>query len=119
MRATLLNYGLRPVGAALELGGRLGRSASSAAADAAGRTALAGLDALLGWQYTDEAIRRILASPVTDRAVGSALSGPLVDAVARDVARYAVLERIADELLAGMPSSRRWLVRRRRTCRGA
>ncbi|HEU0024847.1 MAG TPA: hypothetical protein VFQ12_09465 [Thermoleophilaceae bacterium] len=100
MRATVLSYGLRPAGAALRLGNRLARDASSAAADAAGRTVLAGLDALLGWRYTDEAVARVLASPVADRAVGSALSGPLVDAVARDVARYAVLERVVDELLA-------------------
>jgi hypothetical protein len=30
-----------------------------AGVDAAGRMALAGLDALLAWRYTDEAIRRI------------------------------------------------------------
>ena len=45
-----------------------------AGADVAGRLALAGLDALLAWRYTDEAIRRVLASPVVDRAVGHALS---------------------------------------------
>jgi hypothetical protein len=71
-----------------------------AAADAAGRIGLAGLDAVLGWRYTDEAVKRVLSSPVADRAVGHALSGPLVGAVARDVARYAVLERVVDELVA-------------------
>jgi hypothetical protein len=89
VRAPLLSHGLR-----------LGRKASSAAADAAGRAALAGLDALLDWRYTDEAVRRVLSSPAADRAVGHALSGPLVDAMARDVARYAVLGRVADELIA-------------------
>jgi hypothetical protein len=79
----------------------LGLRPARASADAAGRMALKGLDALLAWRYTDEAVRRMLASPVVDRAVGHALSGPLVDAVARDIARYAVLERVADELLAG------------------
>ena len=99
VRETLLTYGLRPAAAALEIGGRLGRSASSAALDAAGSTALAGLDAVLGWRYTDEAIRRVLASPLAERTVDSALSGPLVEAVARDVARHAVMERVVDELL--------------------
>src|SRR3954471_541038 len=89
MRVPLLTQGLN-----------LGRRASSAAADAAGRAALAGLDALLDWRYTDEAVKRVLSSPVADRAVGHALRGPLVDAIARDVARYAVLERVADELVA-------------------
>jgi hypothetical protein len=82
---SLLSQGLRP---------------ARAAADAAGRVGLAGLDAVLGWHYTDEAVKRILSSPVADRAVGHALSGPLVDSVARDIARYAVLERLVDELLA-------------------
>jgi len=89
IRAPLLSQGLR-----------LGRRASSAAVDAAGRAALVGLDALLDWRYTDEAVRRVLSSPAADRAVGHALRGPLVDAMARDVARYAVLERVTGELAA-------------------
>ena len=32
--------------------------------------------------------------------MGAALRGPLVDAIARDIARYAVVERVVDELLA-------------------
>src|SRR5436190_20117099 len=75
----------------------LARTTTSAVTDAAGRAALAGLDALLQWEVTDEAVKRVLASPVADRAVGHALRGPLVDAIARDIARYAVFERIADE----------------------
>jgi hypothetical protein len=83
----------------LDEGLRLGRRATSAATDTAGRAALAGLDALLDWRYTDEAVERVLASPVANRAVGHALRGPLVDAIARDLTRYAVLERVADELV--------------------
>jgi hypothetical protein len=82
----LASQGLRPV---------------RAAADGAGRMALAGLDAVLGWRYTEEAIRRVLDSPVAGRTVEHALGGPLVDAVARDLVRYAVLERVVDELAAG------------------
>ncbi|HEY1357387.1 MAG TPA: hypothetical protein VGF21_03690 [Thermoleophilaceae bacterium] len=78
----------------------LGRRVSSAAADAVGRAGLAGLDALLEWRYTDEAVKRVLASPVADHAVGHALRGPLVDAVARDLAQSAVLESPAMERLA-------------------
>lgn len=94
---SLLSQGLSGVSGAVSLGSRLGR----VAADAAGRTTLAGLDVLLEWRYTDEAVRRVLASPVADRAISHVLSGPLVDAVARDVARYAVLERVMNELAAG------------------
>jgi hypothetical protein len=97
----LVGDSVRSARAAVELGIRLGRSASATAVDVAGRTALVGLDALLGWRYTDEAARRVLASPAADRAVDRALEGPLVEAVARGVARHAVMERVADELLAG------------------
>src|SRR5215208_6546128 len=81
----LLDYGLRPARAAVGLGGR---------------AMLVGVDTLLGWRYTDEAMQRVLESPAAERAVGHALRGPLVDAVARDLVRYAVLERVADEVLA-------------------
>jgi hypothetical protein len=94
-----LSYGLGPVRDAATLGGRVGRAVSASVADAAGRTALAGLDAVLDWTYTDEAVRRVLASALADRAIGHAFRGPLVDAAARDVVRYAVLERVADHLL--------------------
>ena len=47
----------------------LARRASSVATDTAGRAALAGLDAVLNWRYTDEAVERVLASPAADRAV--------------------------------------------------
>jgi hypothetical protein len=98
---TLVGDSVRSARAAVEVGVRLGRSASAAAVDAAGRTALVGLDALLGWRYTDEAARRVLDSPAADRAVDHALEGPLVEAVAHGFARHAVMERVADELLAG------------------
>src|SRR3954447_23847971 len=84
----------------LSQGVSVGRRASSAAAEAAVRAALAGLDAVLEWRYTDEAVQRVLSSPVADRAVGHALRGPLIDAIARDVAPYAVLARLPDELVA-------------------
>lgn len=51
------------------IGEGLVRGALTTAADTAGRAGLAGLDALLGWRYTDEAIRRVLASPAADHAV--------------------------------------------------
>jgi len=69
----------------------------SRATDLAGRAILTGLDAVLEWRYTDEVVRRVLSSPVADRAVGHALRGPLVDAIARDLTRYGVVERVTDE----------------------
>ena len=76
------------------------------AADLAGRVVLAALDAVLESRYTDEALRRILASPVAERAIGYALEGSLPDAVARDVARHAVLERFTDEVVASQALER-------------
>jgi hypothetical protein len=69
----------------------------STAADTVGRVGLTVLDAALEWRYTDEAVQRLLASPMIDRAVAHALRGPLVEAIARDLTRYAVVERVADE----------------------
>src|SRR5688500_5644101 len=96
-----LEYGLRPVRGGLALATQATRFASAAAADAAGRIALAGLDTMLDWHYTDEALRRALASPAADHAVAHVLRGPLVDAVARDVTRYRVVDRLADGGYAG------------------
>ena len=73
------------------IGSRLVRGVVGTAADAAGRTALAGLDALLAWRYTDEAIRRVLASRVADHAVVQ---------VTDVVTEREILERVLDRLLA-------------------
>jgi hypothetical protein len=73
---------VRPLGAAVALGGTARRRARSALSDAIGQAALASLDGLMAWEFTD-------------RAVSTALRGPLVDAVARDLTRFTVLERVA------------------------
>ena len=88
--------------------------ARRAAVDAAGHAGLGALDAMLASPYTDEAVARVLRSPAAERAVAGALdaplaeqalagalSGPLIDALARDVGRYSVVERLTDELLTG------------------
>jgi hypothetical protein len=74
--------------ARLDLAARLARHMAGAAVDGGGRLAVAGLGPLLSWQYTDEALRRLFASPV-------------VETVAREVVRYEVLERAVDGLLEG------------------
>jgi hypothetical protein len=57
MRPERLIFG--PARGAVALGDRVGRAASEVATEAAGRAALAGLDALLRWRYTDEAVERV------------------------------------------------------------
>ena len=80
----------------------LGRRAEDAA--------LAALDAVLASRVGAEAVDRIVASDLAARAVGKALEGPLVDSIARDIARYTVLERFADGMLED-PELERLLVR--------
>ena len=72
------------LGGVLRLGGVVLRPVTRAASDAT----LAVVDGVLESR---------LARDIVDRA----LAGPLLDTVARDLARYAVLERLADPLLDG------------------
>ncbi|MDX6635225.1 MAG: hypothetical protein QOF06_1428 [Solirubrobacterales bacterium] len=72
--------------------------------------ALATLDAVLASRVGAEAVDRVLASELASRTLGKVLEGPLVEAVARDVVRYGVLERLADSVLDS-PAAERVLVR--------
>ncbi|MBN1530495.1 MAG: hypothetical protein JW895_15640 [Thermoleophilaceae bacterium] len=82
---------------------RAGLSLATRAGGAVGRrledAGLWAIDAALSSRLAREAVDRTLESPLAERAVGRALEGPLVDAVARDVARYAVVERLMDRLI--------------------
>jgi len=89
----------RTAGAAIAAGGEAERRIRTAATDAAGRAALASLDAVLASPFTEAAIDRVLASRTTEQALSRALEGPLVEALARDLIRFTVLERIADPVL--------------------
>jgi hypothetical protein len=70
-------------------------------ADLAGRTTLAVLDAVLDSRYTDEAVRRIIASRLAERAVGYALdsSDELIAAEALEGAIRRTLESPETERL--------------------
>jgi hypothetical protein len=73
------------------IGVRIARGVLGAASDAAGRVALSGLDVVLGWRYTDEAVRRVLASRAADHAVVE---------VADVVTEREVLEHALERVLA-------------------
>ncbi|HEY6781152.1 MAG TPA: hypothetical protein VI111_09365 [Thermoleophilaceae bacterium] len=92
---------LRPVTAGVSLGLRAERELRGAVLRRTEAAALAGLDALLVSAFATEVVERLLGSELPSRAVGGALAGPLVEATARDLVQYGVLERVADELLAG------------------
>jgi hypothetical protein len=85
---------LRPAAGAV----RLGRRAAAQAVDGA---ALAAADLVLNSKTAGEIVDRLADSPLFERAVSRALAGPLVEAVSRDVVRYAVLDRVAETILEG------------------
>jgi hypothetical protein len=94
---------LRPVAVIATGAGRSGRKlerrSRTALTDAVRGTVRAGVDGVLSSSHADTVLRRLLLAPVTERAVGVALEGPLVDAVARDIARYGVLDRVLVQML--------------------
>jgi hypothetical protein len=85
---------LRPAAGAARLGRR-------AAAQAVDGVTLATADLVLNSRAAGEVVDRLADSPLFERAVSRALAGPLVEAVSRDVVRYAVLDRVAETILEG------------------
>jgi hypothetical protein len=85
---------LRPAAGAI----RLGRRAATQAVDG---VTLATADLVLNSRAAGEVVDRLADSPLFERAVSRALAGPLVEAVSRDVVRYAVLDRVAETVLQG------------------
>jgi hypothetical protein len=78
---------LRPAAGAVRLGRR-------AAAQAVDGVALATADVVLNSRTAGEVVDRLADSPLFERALSRALAGPLVEAVSRDVVRYAVVDRM-------------------------
>jgi hypothetical protein len=77
---------------------RRGRRVAGQAVDG---VALAAADLVLNSKTAEEIVDRLADSPLFERAVSRALAGPLVEAVSRDVVRYAVLDRVAETILDG------------------
>src|SRR4051812_49511561 len=69
------------------------------AGDLAGRALLGGVEQVLSWRYTGDALDLVFRSAAAERAVDSLLDGPLVDAAAEAAGRHAVVERIAGQVL--------------------
>jgi hypothetical protein len=69
-------------------------------------TALAALDAVLGSRLAADVVDRISASALAERALSGALQGPLVEAVARDLVRYRVADRLLSEGLVEQTTAR-------------
>jgi hypothetical protein len=97
----LAGVALRPVVAGVEIGRRAERELRGAVVSGVDAATLAAVDTLLASPLAGEVVDRVLASPLARMTVERALSGPLVEAASRNVVQYAVLERVADELLPG------------------
>jgi hypothetical protein len=97
----LLGVAVRPLAAGVELGRRAEHELRGAVVSGVDAATLATVDALLASPLAGEVVDRVLASPLARMTVERALSGPLVEAASRNVVQYAVLERVADELLPG------------------
>jgi hypothetical protein len=79
--------GRRLLDATMRLGGTVGLAAMRPATSLASRVA-------------EDVVDRAMASGLARHAVSRAFDGPLVDVIAEDLVRYAVVERVLDRLLA-------------------
>jgi hypothetical protein len=82
------------------MGGWFGAAVMYPAVRRTGRVAVATLDGVLQSRLAGDLVERVAASPLAGRALGAALEGPLVEAVARDLVRYRVADRLLSEGLA-------------------
>jgi hypothetical protein len=95
-----------PVESALRAGGTLGAAVVRPVARGVSDAAVAGLDAVLDSRLAAEMVERVAASPLAGRALRAALEGPLVEALARDLVRYRVADRLLSEELAEQTTAR-------------
>ena len=91
---------------AARMGGSIGVAVVKPVARPLGGAALATLDALLQSRLAGDVIERVAASPLGERAISGALEGPLVEAVARDLVRYRVADRLLSEELVEATTTR-------------
>jgi hypothetical protein len=71
-----------------------------------GRAGIATLDAVLKSRLAGDVVERLAASPLAARAVRGALQGPLVEALAGDLVRYRVADRLLSEDLVEQTTER-------------
>ena len=82
------------------------RARAESAARTMGGVTLAALDAVLESRLAGDVVERVAASPLGERALRGALEGPLVEAVARDLVRYRVADRLLSEELVETTTKR-------------
>jgi hypothetical protein len=90
----------------LRTGGSIGAAVVRPVARRVHAASLATLDALLASSIAGEVVDHVATSPLTQRGVSRTLEGPLVEAFARDLARYRVAERLLSEGLVEQTATR-------------
>jgi hypothetical protein len=86
-----------PVESVLRAGGSIGAAATRPVIRRAEGAAMATLDAVLDSRLAGDLAERVVASPLAGRALRGVLEGPLVEALARDLVRYRVADRLLTE----------------------
>jgi hypothetical protein len=90
----------------LRTGGSIGAAVTRPVIRTASGAAVATFDAVLESRLAEDLVDRVAASPLAGRAVRAALEGPLVEAIARDLVRYRVAERLLSEKLVEQTTTR-------------
>jgi hypothetical protein len=79
------------------MGGSIGAAVVRPAARRINRAAVATFDGVLDSRLVGDVVERLAASPLAGRAASGALQGPLVEALAVDLVRYRVADRLLSE----------------------
>jgi hypothetical protein len=95
-----------PVESVLRTGGSIGAAVMGPVARRVNGAAVATLDAVLDSRLAGDVAERVAASPLVTRALRGALEGPLVEALARDLVRYQVADRLLSEGLVEQTTQR-------------
>jgi hypothetical protein len=97
---------MAPVESVLRTGGSVGAAVAKPVVRRASGAAVATFDAVLDSRLAGDLVERVTASPLAGRALRAALEGPLVEAIARDLVRYRVAERLLSEDLVEQTTTR-------------
>jgi hypothetical protein len=95
-----------PVESVLRTGGSIGAAVMRPVARRVNGAAVATLGAVLDSRLAGDVVERVAASPLVTRALRGALEGPLVEALARDLVRYQVADRLLSEGLVEQTTQR-------------
>jgi hypothetical protein len=97
---------LAPVETVLRTGGYVGAAVTRPVVRGASGATVAALEAVLESRLAGELVERVAASQLAGRALRAALEGPLVEALARDLVRYRVADRLLSEDLVEQTTTR-------------